>query len=554
MNLKHRQGSKKLTCAKLALILCLTLALHAQDGLLSNYNYQVFTSSADGRGDLWVLAGDSREGLTRLTYNLSNNAQFSISGYHPLEFGDDYRGLWSIFPELTGEKRKVGLAVLQNDFFIPAFSTKYEEGAVRSTGLIIGNTRGDEATFYSLDLGEDLKRPRGLFQGASAKDSLLFFSAGEAGLVRAVVRSGSIRGSYDLHFYTPDSLQTWSLLESCSLGSACGLSDVIRDRQSNSDSLLQVFGVQYDSYRDSLWIATDHGLQRSDLNLSTRQSLGHSFLDTARITGIWSDPAGSGKLLIESGQRMGSRTKSSLWLLDTLSGVKPIRARTTSGNLSADRYDDLNLSITSAVFLNREIWLGVLRIGGQFNGLLKISSDTLAYQSSDAKPTDLAFAYGLSAGVTESDLPITAIARFYSGNRMLLAASTYGGGISVSADSAKTWISIQNRTPVSGGLSEVRTIPSVMRYQGTESVIAYRLNKNSKISIDVFSYDMEKVRSITQSKSRRADPVRSSVPSEDFWDGRDDAGRPVATGLYYIRVKSSDGAEAWGKIMNLVAY
>ena len=75
--------------------------------------------------------------------------------------------------------------------------------------------------------------------------------------------------------------------------------------------------------------------------------------------------------------------------------------------------------------------------------------------------------------------------------------------------------------------------------------------KESKITIDVFSYDMRKVRTIVKDAHRDSDDSRSTNPKEDFWDGYDKAGRPCTMGVYYVRVKDNHGHVGWGKVMTL---
>ena len=129
-----------------------------------------------------------------------------------------------------------------------------------------------------------------------------------------------------------------------------------------------------------------------------------------------------------------------------------------------------------------------------------------------------------------------------------LAAATWGSGLAASADSGKSWSLVMNRTEVKGDLKEIRCIPSLLASNSAVSKIAYRLGKKSKVTIEVFSYDMRKIRTVVRGAVRFADQVRSSDADEDVWDGRDDEGRSVSSGVYYVRVKDDRGHEGWGKI------
>ena len=93
-------------------------------------------------------------------------------------------------------------------------------------------------------------------------------------------------------------------------------------------------------------------------------------------------------------------------------------------------------------------------------------------------------------------------------------------------------------------------VPSVIAADG-ESLIAYNLSKESKVTIEIFSYDMRKVRTIVKDALRPASAGRSTNAAEDLWDGRDDMGRAVTMGIYYVRVKDNHGHVGWGKVMTL---
>ena len=131
-----------------------------------------------------------------------------------------------------------------------------------------------------------------------------------------------------------------------------------------------------------------------------------------------------------------------------------------------------------------------------------------------------------------------------------LAVATFGKGLLFSADAGKTWKSLMNRTPVGNNLGSIRVIPSVLA-DGATSLIAYKVSENAKISIEVFSYDMKKIRTIVKNAQRQADPVRSANKDKDIWDGKDDSGKPAAMGTYYIKVSDNHKNTGWGKVMYL---
>jgi hypothetical protein len=104
---------------------------------------------------------------------------------------------------------------------------------------------------------------------------------------------------------------------------------------------------------------------------------------------------------------------------------------------------------------------------------------------------------------------------------------------------------------VGNNFSSIRVIPSVLAVGGEPSLISYRISENAKITIEVFSYDMKKIRTIVKNKTRQANPDYSTEPKEDVWDGKDEFGKAVAMGAYYIKVSDSRGNSGWGKVMCL---
>ncbi|MDI6779269.1 MAG: hypothetical protein QME25_03615 [Bacteroidota bacterium] len=70
--------------------------------------------------------------------------------------------------------------------------------------------------------------------------------------------------------------------------------------------------------------------------------------------------------------------------------------------------------------------------------------------------------------------------------------------------------------------------------------------KDASVSIDIFDFGMNRVRTIIQNA------VRSGKNEHDeIWDGRDDNGRFAANGVYFYRVRINEDEPTWGKIMVL---
>lgn len=118
----------------------------------------------------------------------------------------------------------------------------------------------------------------------------------------------------------------------------------------------------------------------------------------------------------------------------------------------------------------------------------------------------------------------------------------------------KDWKNVTRQRSVESGLTEIITFPTLFTAATLDGApdyvnIGYRLKKDGKVTITVFNYAMEKVRDIVKQAPRKGGQSRSENPLEDRWDGRDQSGRAVSPGTYYIRVQSSQGEGGWGKAL-----
>ena len=110
------------------------------------------------------------------------------------------------------------------------------------------------------------------------------------------------------------------------------------------------------------------------------------------------------------------------------------------------------------------------------------------------------------------------------------------------------WENLNRLRTVKNKLQEVITFPTV--FTGEENVrFGYRLSSNASVTITVYNYAMEKVKTIVKNGAREGAKGRSENPDEDFWDGKDSSGRYVSVGTYYVEVKSSKGDTGWGKVL-----
>jgi hypothetical protein len=77
--------------------------------------------------------------------------------------------------------------------------------------------------------------------------------------------------------------------------------------------------------------------------------------------------------------------------------------------------------------------------------------------------------------------------------------------------------------------------------------IIYPVNTDgAKVSIRIFDFGMNLVRTVSQNKS-----TQKNTKAEEFWNGKDENGRTVANGVYFYRVVIDDSEPLYGKIMVL---
>ncbi len=74
--------------------------------------------------------------------------------------------------------------------------------------------------------------------------------------------------------------------------------------------------------------------------------------------------------------------------------------------------------------------------------------------------------------------------------------------------------------------------------------IKYNLNKSSSISLRVFDFGMNLVRTVLQNAQRGVNPEQL-----DYWDGKDDLGKVVPNGVYFYRLDIGDNTPLFGKIL-----
>ena len=313
---------------------------------------------------------------------------------------------------------------------------------------------------------------------------------------------------------------------------------------------LDVFDLEQNPETGDLWIATSQGLWRQP---ATGDIVSASkALEKERVTGVWMGGSPLQAIVETSSLNKGVMT-GGLWrkVLGAKDDFKKVVFLDSAGAAQKkDIYDNADYTVTGVAFMGDKAYVGVWVAGGSVSGYLLLDSRGVRTHGKGVESTD-PWLNDFETGVTDRDAIITAITKFpLNAKTMGLAVATDGNGISVSADSGKTWTPVLNRAKLGGNLGSVRMVPSVI-VAGGESLVSYKVGKDSKITIEVFSYDMRRVRKIVSGAPRLADESRSTNAKEDFWDGLDDAGRPCTMGIYYVRVKDNHGHVGWGKVMSL---
>jgi hypothetical protein len=109
------------------------------------------------------------------------------------------------------------------------------------------------------------------------------------------------------------------------------------------------------------------------------------------------------------------------------------------------------------------------------------------------------------------------------------------------------------RSPkVKSGLAESYAYPGILSGDSTTVRFAYNLGADARVTIRIYDYNMDLVRTVIDGARRQAGASRASQRSSeptDHWDGRNEAGRVVAPGVYYYKITTDKGGRAFGKIV-----
>jgi len=137
----------------------------------------------------------------------------------------------------------------------------------------------------------------------------------------------------------------------------------------------------------------------------------------------------------------------------------------------------------------------------------------------------------------------------------LLVATSSGLYFSKSANPVSgvysPMVSIRHIRQVKSG--ESYALPGIIRGGDKygKAVFVYELKKSGNVTIRVYDYNMSHVKTVINRERREAQTAsgRSTVPSADFWDGTNKAGRMVSPGVYYYKITSTGGDRFFGKVI-----
>lgn len=518
--------------------LAFATSVMAAETLFSNKTLNVNPSG--NVGELWVFSrGDIYSGATLLTLNEASDGTVRVADAKQGQVSDSVTAVQDgVFSDVVAEHRRTpAIKAGKLGYVLPMFGMDDDGLYLIPNGFL--SVRGVdniiETPLSVPDAFEDSDSAMVYAVSGFAYDSTakkMWMARGAAGL-----------GLYDISGNSPKHGLYALNLETAKMDSAKA------NYKFNSKKNPDVFAVALHPETEDLWMGTSKGLWVRSSDGNVKKVAGP--LDSARVTGLWigGDPL---QIIAETSHMEKGSMKGGLWILqDGAKNFTKVAFLDTAGKtVKKDVYDDGDYTVSGVAFMGNAAFVAVSASGGSISGYFKIEpKGARAWDMNDDGKNQ--WLYGYETGATDRDAIITSICTFPLSKKTAgLAIATYGNGISVSADSGKTWNSILNRAKLGENLGTVRMVPSVIT-AGDQALVSYKVNKESKITIDVFSYDMRKVRTIVKNVPRNADNSRSSNPKVDFWDGYDKAGRACTMGVYYVRVKDNHGNVGWGKVMTL---
>ena len=520
----------------------------AGETLFSNYVFSVAPAGENGK--LWAFSQDNTySGITYLSFSVAKDGSIVTEPTKREQVSDTLTAVhdgmqYSVIPDEQAEYRRIPAIYAGTNlgYVLPMFAMNREDRyrvpagyyTIRDVKNIIENpvdipTAADVDTLRHNPMMYTIS---GFAYDSTAKR--LWIARGALGLM---VHDVSGKKSADTTFILNFEKKKLEKLED----------DTELDLKNNPE----IFDVRLHPKTGDLWLATAKGVLKrtSDGKISTASTKLDS---TARVTGLWmgGEPL---QIIAETNYKKDGNVIGGLWRRydEKDKDFAKVNFLDTAGKVQKkDIYDESDYTVGDVAFLGKTAFVLVNSVGGSTSGYFKMDSLGIKSWEKDDDGKDK-WLYGYETGATDRKMRITSLTTFpITDKRMGLAIGTFGNGISVSADSGASWSAVLNRARLDNNLGSIRMVPSVIA-PGHESLVSYKVGRESKVTIEVFSYDMRKVRTIVKDAVRHADASRSSNPKEDFWDGRDDHGKDCTMGVYYIRVKDNHGHVGWGKTMTL---
>ena len=521
----------------------------AGETLFSNYVFSVAPAGENGK--LWAFSQDNTySGVTYLSFSVAKDGSIVTEQTKREQVSDTltavHDGLqYSVIPDEQAEYRRIPAIYAGSNFgyMLPMFAMNREDRyripagyyTIRDVKNIIENPLDVSSVANNVDTLKHnpmMYTISGFAYDSAAKR--LWIARGALGLM---VHDVSGKKSADTTFILNFEKKKLEKLED----------DTELDLKNNPE----IFDVRLHPKTGDLWLATAKGVLKrtSDGKISTASTKLDS---TARVTGLWmgGEPL---QIIAETNYKKDGNVIGGLWRRydEKDKDFAKVNFLDTAGKVQKkDIYDESDYTVGDVAFLGKTAFVLVSSVGGSTSGYFKMDSLGIKSWEKDDDGKDK-WLYGYETGATDRKMRITSLTTFpLTDKKMGLAIGTFGNGISVSADSGASWNPVLNRARLDNNLGGIRMVPSVIA-PGHESLVSYKVGRESKVTIEVFSYDMRKVRTIVKDAVRHADASRSSNPKEDFWDGRDDHGKDCTMGVYYIRVKDNHGHVGWGKTMTL---
>jgi hypothetical protein len=445
-----------------------------------------------------VLGGAGRASSLALFFDYAKNDSMTVAGVLSLDAADK-AGLDSlIFKRSSAHNSAVtrgaeitSLALARDTVVLGAGTAGFAVGRALADGKS-GVLSGDTLVFRALKEGSDSAREafRCALNSTCVVDNLDAAAGNGADSVITVAIDSASADSVWLLLGTKRGLRRGLI------GSAVFPQVALPNQAGQA---VRVDRVQADSRRSLLWVFTGSHYYFSDDH-------GRSFRVPPKVSGVEADPA-------------------------SFTGYNPAPEALSVGDTT---YVNFNLDFPGLILFRRDTLLA------------NAGTDTLGRVLLDAED-------GLN--ISRGEGRLTSLALVRNGNATALAVGSAGKGLfyrKPATGGAGDWTNINSLKRLSGGLDEIITFPTLFTgaTAGGEPEyvhLGYRLKQDGRVTITVYNYAMEKVRTLVKDSPRKGGGSRSENSIEDRWDGRDSSGRPVSVGVYYILIESDQGEKGWGK-------